>query len=636
MRTRRDGGVVRAAAAAAAASVLGALASGCTLARLDAQAQAYYESTVFVGRVDCARPCTAPIRVAALRAEAPPDAEPEHEVLLHEAGGYELIVRRGDYRLLAYADDNGNRRPDAGEPWAQLGVPMPVGASGTGVVAALDMVLAPAAEAPPRMAPAGARHSTQAGAVRSLDDPVLSAEAGRRGYWSPMDAFKADGGNIHFLEPYDPHRTPVLFVHGAAGSAQDWRAAVATLDRTRFQAWLYQYPSGAAVRSMAYLLYWKLLNLQLRHRHESLVIVAHSMGGLVARTLLADHGAELPQVRLLVTLSTPWGGEPGADLGVTYSPAVVPSWRDMQPDGPFLQTLFTRPLPPQLEHVLYFGHRGGYSLLRPNHDGAVTLASQLRMPAQAGARLVLGFDEDHTSILSSPQVLAQLRTLLAGHGPRGDQGGRVAVSYARSDGLGLPGGTAMLLLQPLDDAARGEAPMAVALRSVTGEDAAGPVAPGRYRASLVVAGFAATPQATDITVGPQASARLAYTLQAQGTLAGYIGDDGDSVARPAGSWRPPHPSIRIRSVSVEGAGVSRRLEPATGGLDELLSRYVRGEDYARGAMFSFVALPQGRYRLTIVADGYESYHAWHDVVPGRPAPYTPIVLQRRRGASDPG
>ena len=47
-------------AAAAAASVLGALASGCTLARLDAQAQAYYESTVFVGRVDCARPCTAP------------------------------------------------------------------------------------------------------------------------------------------------------------------------------------------------------------------------------------------------------------------------------------------------------------------------------------------------------------------------------------------------------------------------------------------------------------------------------------------------------------------------------------------------------------------------------------------------
>jgi pimeloyl-ACP methyl ester carboxylesterase len=42
---------------------------------------------------------------------------------------------------------------------------------------------------------------------------------------------------------------------------------------------------------------------------DRLNVTAHCMGGLVVRTLLLNHGDQLPQVKLFVSLSTPWVGE---------------------------------------------------------------------------------------------------------------------------------------------------------------------------------------------------------------------------------------------------------------------------------------------------------------------------------------
>ena len=41
---------------------------------------------------------------------------------------------------------------------------------------------------------------------------------------------------------------------------------------------------------MAYLLFWKLYNLQVKYKFNTLYITAHSMGGLVARSLIMDYG----------------------------------------------------------------------------------------------------------------------------------------------------------------------------------------------------------------------------------------------------------------------------------------------------------------------------------------------------------
>jgi hypothetical protein len=79
-----------------------------------------------------------------------------------------------------------------------------------------------------------------------------------------------------------------------------------------------------------------------------------------------------------------------------------------------MSELFERPLPARIKHSLLLGHRGGRSLMRHTSDGTVTLASQLRPEAQQRAHLVMGFDEDHPSILSSPRVLRTVSQLLDG------------------------------------------------------------------------------------------------------------------------------------------------------------------------------------------------------------------------------
>ena len=104
-----------------------------------------------------------------------------------------------------------------------------------------------------------------------------------------MDFFKEVGGNIYFLDEYDAAKTPILFIHGAAGSPQDWKYFVEHLDGRRYQPWIFYYPSGASLDSMSYLLYWKLGNLQRRYHFNRLYQAAHSMGGLVARSFLANY-----------------------------------------------------------------------------------------------------------------------------------------------------------------------------------------------------------------------------------------------------------------------------------------------------------------------------------------------------------
>lgn len=397
-----------------ALALLPAVSSGCTIAQARSDVAEVDRVAVLMGRVSIGTPqWSGPIVVAATIATANGIAT-AHQVRLHEAGGYELLVPTGVYTLLAYGDSDGNGVPDESDP---AGVhPAAVDARDPGMIMGLDFALSPASaervrQALPAEPPVPPAHSTQAGAVAELADAQLSADNGREGYWTPVAGFRSAGGNIYFLEPYDPARTPVLFVHGASGSPQDWRYLAANLDR-KYQAWMFQYPSGAPVEHMAHLLHWKLANLKQKYAVERLHLVAHSMGGLIAQRFLADHAAEFPEIAHFITISTPWDGEPRATLGVKHSPVVVPSWRDLQPEGEFLRALFATPLPAHVRHSLLFGHGGGPSVLRPASDGTVTLASQLRPEAQERAHVVMGFDEDHVSILSSPLVLRQVGALL--------------------------------------------------------------------------------------------------------------------------------------------------------------------------------------------------------------------------------
>jgi pimeloyl-ACP methyl ester carboxylesterase len=622
---------LRCSARAAVALLVCVGLGACAVVQLKEESEAFFASTVMVGRVDCPTGTRGPIIVAAVQAQGA--APVAHQTTLHECGGYELIVPAGEFDLVAVADPNPNGRVDAGDPAGRYATR--VSAPGTGVLSSLDFALV-AGSSPGDTRLAGLKlaapgtHSTQVGALADLDAPQFSAIGGEGGYWAPMTFFRRTGGNIYFLEPYDPTRIPVLFVHGAAGSPQDWRYFFDHLDRRRYQPWFFYYPSGSAVGSMSYLLYWKLLNLQLRYRFESLHIVAHSMGGLVVRSFLLDHGHLFPQVKLFISLSTPWGGESTATLGVRNSPAVVPSWIDMQPEGRFMQMLFARPLPTQVTYYLLFGYKGGYSMFRANNDGTVTLSSELRRPAQAAAAMIYGFDEDHASILRSPAVLAQFqsildRTDLAG-ASRADVGRlRVRYDYPKVEEVTRP--LPILLMTPLaQDGAPTGGRITLTLPDAGGGQPMGPIPAGVYEATLVAVAFRTEPRSIRVRIGADATPQLEFRLSAQGALSGYIGADLPASARPAGSYVPPHESVQIESITLTGAGIRRTLRPREDIDADILERYRDGKDVVVGAYFSFVALPAGDYQLSVSARGYAPYTARYQVVPGRPTMTWPVQL----------
>ncbi|MEJ2455238.1 MAG: alpha/beta hydrolase [Candidatus Thiodiazotropha sp.] len=609
--------------------------SGCALLEVQQEAEAVYSSTVLVGWVSAEKDWVGPIVVAAYTAEAD-NFKPVHCARLHEIGGFELIVPNGRYQLVAFGDANRNLRLDAGEPvGAYLGV-HPVLADGSGVVAQLDMEIKRSDMPPPvalgtSFSDCGIQpdHSTQAGAIADLDDPLFSREYGNKAYWKPMEFFRQVGGNIYFLEPYDPAKIPILFVHGAAGSPQDWRYFFEHMDRSRYQPWIFYYPSGAGIDSMAHLLSWKLFTLRLKYRFDKLYIAAHSMGGLVVRSFLIDHNKSAPNVKLFVSLATPWGGEPAAELGVKYSPGVIPSWIDMQPQGEYMQSLFARKLSSDIDYYLLFGFKGGSSLVRPNNDGTVTLASALRSAAQAEAKQVYGFDEDHVSILSSAQVLKQFEAILdSAEGERKSanplEPGYVRVTSVYPEGEQSPLGNEVLWLRPRDR--RGEAIFLPLLRD-TARREVGPIPPGEYDAILVAQSFAAVPGSATIRIKSGESADLRFELKPQGVLWGYIGAGSGDAELPAGSYVPPAESIEIQSIGLRGEGITRELLPAQAAEGDADERFLARKDFISEAQFFFFDLPAGDYRLTVSAKGYRPYSGRYTVVPGHPGQWRPVVLQ---------
>lgn len=340
--------------------------------------------------------------------------------------------------LLAYADTNRNDRYDKGEPlWMHVGkekrptaVIFNPSTRRTRVQGRLGNVTAPdglneallayldGRSVKESITRQGARISV--GEVAKLEDPRFSAIRGEDGLWTPATMAVHTGFGLYFLAPYDPARTPVLFIHGAAGSPQDWRHAMENLDRRRYQAWFAFYPSGTRLESTAQVMNEGIELLHDRFGFQRLHVVAHSMGGLVARRVIEknvlDDGNRY--INTFITFSTPWEGHEAAGAGVRRAPSVVPSWRDMEQGSQFLNHLFDRRLKGKVDHHLFYGHKAKRSLMLPaENDGSVSVASQLRPEAKADAASVQGYDEDHVSILSAPAPLKRGEKILNAAAP---------------------------------------------------------------------------------------------------------------------------------------------------------------------------------------------------------------------------
>ena len=253
------------------------------------------------------------------------------------------------------------------------------------------------------------------GTVSSLDNPWFSAEQATKGLWEPYGFIEDGGTGVHFLQPYDPDKIPVLFVPGIDDTPRRFAAIIEQLDQAKYQAWVFSYPSGLRLTWLASGMHQFLEMLHRQYRFDELHVVAHSMGGLVSRggfNLCTRHSS-CKYLRSYTTISTPWNGVASAQAGVKWAPTVVPVWRDLDPDSQFVTTLFDTPLPNGLPHQLLFGFRQNSIFGSESSDGVINLTSQLRPAAQEQAQMLRGYDEDHVSIVSSESVIRRVHDILA-------------------------------------------------------------------------------------------------------------------------------------------------------------------------------------------------------------------------------
>lgn len=349
--------------------------------------------------------------------------------------GFFVPNSRNQY-LVAYSDADGNElyTPGVDPAWihsSASGETVPVSIDRKTGRGRADGALSKSTILPPGLVQAvrdfkGGRHEDEVasgwrvpihlGKIADLDDPKFSSERGSAGLWEPASFPMQSGIGIYFLERYDPKRIPVLFVYGAAGSPQDWRPFFENLDRRKYQPWFYYYPTGRKLDEMGAALNGCVELLHDRYRFPRMHVVAHSMGGLVSRSFLIKHrDAGHHYIDRFVTISTPWAGHEFASMGVKRAPSVVPSWYDLSPGSDFLDDLFDERLKGRIDHLLIYGNKASRSMVLPaENDGTVSVASETRSEAVEDAIEVVGFDEDHVSILSNRAVLRLVQAHLAG------------------------------------------------------------------------------------------------------------------------------------------------------------------------------------------------------------------------------
>jgi triacylglycerol esterase/lipase EstA (alpha/beta hydrolase family) len=104
----------------------------------------------------------------------------------------------------------------------------------------------------------------------------------------------ADKARLIQVQPYDPKKIPVLFVHGLESTPATWAPMLNALwadpiVRRNYQVWVFNYPTGYPIPYSALLLRRQLDALDKAFpNHRPIVLVGHSMGGILSRLMITD------------------------------------------------------------------------------------------------------------------------------------------------------------------------------------------------------------------------------------------------------------------------------------------------------------------------------------------------------------
>jgi pimeloyl-ACP methyl ester carboxylesterase len=284
----------------------------------------------------------------------------------------------------------------------------------------------------------------------------------------------ADTAMLTRLQQFDPARTPVIFVHGLQETGASWAPMIDSLRhdtaiRKHYQFWYFSYPSGYPYPYAAALFRQDLDGIKRAFpNHKRIVLIGHSMGGLICRLMVTDTGDKIwrdffatppaktplasdtrrlleealifnhrPDVQRVIFISTPhrgsdlasnWIGRIGASLvrtpqlfTSTYAatkplliadPAARPLNRmpnsvdTLEPNDRFVEALSKLPITPDIPYHSIIGDRGRGDT--PNSSDGVVPYWSSHLP---GAQSELIVNSDHGAQYN-PQAIREVARIL--------------------------------------------------------------------------------------------------------------------------------------------------------------------------------------------------------------------------------
>ncbi len=250
------------------------------------------------------------------------------------------------------------------------------------------------------------------GSIRTLEDSIFDANIATLGMYDPVSFLEYSPTMFYALEEDQAHKIPIIFVHGIDGSPRSFSTIIDDLDRDRYRPWFFYYPSGGDLDQLSNLFYNLFLSGEVIPLGDMpMIIVAHSMGGLIVRESFNLHGnnSKENKIELFVSIASPFGGHPSAKSGVENGLMVLPAWRDLDPSSQFVRDLYSKPLSDDINHhLIYAYYNSGTLKLGENSDGVVPLSSQLNQEAQQQSTRQYGFKSGHVDILDNSEMIEVL------------------------------------------------------------------------------------------------------------------------------------------------------------------------------------------------------------------------------------
>ncbi len=124
-------------------------------------------------------------------------------------------------------------------------------------------------------------------------------DLGFLGMLDPQKYLEKEG--IFLVQPYDPNKIPIVFVHGLMSVPQMWLPVMAAIEsdptlRSKFQFWVFAYPTGDPIAYSALNLRKALASIyKVYPRTKDMVIINHSLGGDLTHLQVIDTGDVLLQ-----------------------------------------------------------------------------------------------------------------------------------------------------------------------------------------------------------------------------------------------------------------------------------------------------------------------------------------------------